>query len=224
MSTAVIPLESNPEIFSNFGTQLGLIPRYAFYDIFSLDSEMLSLYPRPNDGVILLFPVTREYEEFKAKETPSRDVNVNWYKQKVKNACGLYALLHILTNLSKDHLQQDQNNILDRYEKSQESIDELIQDVSKHIYNQYAVQGETEAPSAEEDITLHFITFVKNSDGRLIELDGRRDGPIDLGALDESNMDILDSQLLKNRIETYMGLVDEENRNNFALMGLGPID
>lgn len=60
---------------------------------------MLSLYPRPNDGVILLFPVTREYEEFKAKETPSRDVNVNWYKQKVKNACGLYALLHILTNL-----------------------------------------------------------------------------------------------------------------------------
>lgn len=46
-----------------------------------------------------------------------------------------------------------------------------------------ATQGATSAPDAQDDIDLHYVCFVKGSDGALYELDGRRKGPIRLGEL-----------------------------------------
>lgn len=44
-----------------------------------------------------------------------------------------------------------------------------------------AQQGVTAAPSADEEVDLHFIAFV-HRDGCLYELDGRKAGPINHGA------------------------------------------
>ncbi len=38
--------------------------------------------------------------------------------------------------------------------------------------------GATEAPSAQDDVDLHYVCFVKTEDGTLWELDGRRKGPL----------------------------------------------
>lgn len=50
-------------------------------------------------------------------------------------------------------------------------------------YTETASQGDTGAPDAQDDVDLHYVCFVKGSDGALYELDGRRKGPIRLGEL-----------------------------------------
>lgn len=57
-------------------------------------------------------------------------------------------------------------------------------------HREAASQGDTEAPSAEADVELHYVCFAKGKDGGLWELDGRRKGPIKRGDLDE-NEDVL---------------------------------
>lgn len=50
-----------------------------------------------------------------------------------------------------------------------------------------ASQGDTTAPSAQDDVDLHYVAFVRidgpDGEGELWELDGRRKGPIRRGAL-----------------------------------------
>ncbi|POS78383.1 ubiquitin carboxyl-terminal hydrolase, partial [Diaporthe helianthi] len=58
-----------------------------------------------------------------------------------------------------------------------------------------ASQGDTAAPQATDDVDLHYVCFVKTSDGTLWELDGRRKGPLDKGKLDE-NEDVLSEKAL----------------------------
>lgn len=42
-----------------------------------------------------------------------------------------------------------------------------------------AAQGQTAAPTAEDDVDLHFVAFARSSTGALVELDGRQDGPVE---------------------------------------------
>nr|VZI19127.1 unnamed protein product [Spirometra erinaceieuropaei] len=45
------------------------------------------------------------------------------------------------------------------------------------MHEECALEGQTEAPEATAKVDLHFVAFV-NCHGKLIELDGRRDGPV----------------------------------------------
>jgi ubiquitin carboxyl-terminal hydrolase L3 len=58
-----------------------------------------------------------------------------------------------------------------------------------------ATSGDTAAPTADTSIDLHFVCFVKASDGHLWELDGRRKGPLDRGQLPEE-ADVLSDEAL----------------------------
>lgn len=58
-----------------------------------------------------------------------------------------------------------------------------------------ASQGDTAAPEATDDVDLHYVCFVKGTDGILWELDGRRKGPLERGRL-ESNEDVLSEKAL----------------------------
>jgi ubiquitin carboxyl-terminal hydrolase L3 len=56
-----------------------------------------------------------------------------------------------------------------------------------------ASQGDTSAPDAEDNVDLHYVCFVKGTDGALYELDGRRRGPIKRGELADDE-DVLSSK------------------------------
>jgi ubiquitin carboxyl-terminal hydrolase L3 len=58
-----------------------------------------------------------------------------------------------------------------------------------------ATAGDTSAPAADDSIDLHFVCFVKATDGHLWELDGRRKGPLDRGQL-PSESDVLSEEAL----------------------------
>lgn len=87
--------------------KLGLSRALSFYDVFSIDDpDLLAFVPRPAGALLLVFPVTKSYEAFRAEEDKDRDVYngkgpeepVIWYKQTIRNACGLIGLLHAVSN------------------------------------------------------------------------------------------------------------------------------
>lgn len=103
-----IPLESNPELFTQLAHRLGLSPSLAFHDVLSIDDpDLLAFIPRPALALILVFPTSDVYEAQKAKEEGSRGEydgggedgeHVLWFRQTINNACGLYSILHAVSN------------------------------------------------------------------------------------------------------------------------------
>ena len=66
-----------------------------------------------------------------------------------------------------------------------------------------ASKGDSAAPSAEENIDLHYVCFVKSSENDLWELDGRRKGPLNRGKLD-ANEDVLSEKALSLGVKSFL--------------------
>lgn len=230
-SKRVIPLESNPEIFNSLAQKIGLTPVLFFHDVYSLsEPDLVALLPQPVMAVIMLFPITKGYEEYR-KQEDSKSSNssdkVVWFKQTIGNGCGLYALLHALANIQRDFIIENltlsklvlqQLSPLMLNEEKAKLVEALEQNIQ--LDENYGSQGQTEAPEAEESVEYHFITFARGSDGHLYELDGRRTGPVDLGEAHETHI-VVEPALIE-KIQFYMDNTDEDQRNNFALMALAP--
>ncbi|CCD24362.1 ubiquitin-specific protease YUH1 NDAI_0D00480 [Naumovozyma dairenensis CBS 421] len=239
---AVIPLESNPEVFTDFAKNLGLDPLFAFHDIYSLtDADLLAFLPRPVKAIILLFPISdkQEKQDDVIKNDTQSVMSLSskdavWFKQTIKNACGLYAILHSLAN-NKSMLTSDSilgQFINDNYETKNENNgnkNELTDDFIFDICNKFLKifeAGETKAPDAHSDVDLHFITFVSNDKNQIFELDGRNPkGPSYLGDITASknnadDTDLIGEKAIIDRVQWYMDNVEEGNSLNFSLLGL----
>ncbi len=248
MSPAVIPLESNPQLFTQFAQKLGLSPLVEFNDIYSLtDPDLLAFLPRPVYSIIILFPITENYEKNEAQFVENQIVNASpdngnkklfdgestkdilWFKQIIKNACGMYALLHSLGNgtISQKFIADGStlSNILQKANNTGiQERSKLVLDLQEE-HNKIAQQGETEAPNAEDDLSLHFMTFTKNTENsHLYELDGRKPGPVDLGKASSSSDDIIEEKVILDRIQQLIKLSSDDTNNNllFSAMALTP--
>uniref|UniRef100_A0A9J7XV91 Ubiquitin carboxyl-terminal hydrolase n=1 Tax=Cyprinus carpio carpio TaxID=630221 RepID=A0A9J7XV91_CYPCA len=176
--------------FVKFLRQLGLVPTWQFGDVYGLDAEVLSLVPRPVCAVLLLFPITEKYESFRQEEeakikAQGQEVSSDVYfmKQTIGNACGTIGLIHAVAN-NQRHLEFEPNSPLKAFllQSAKMSPEEkaafLEKDESIRVTHESSAQeGQTEAPSLDEKVDLHFIAFV-NVEGHLYELDGRKPFPI----------------------------------------------
>lgn len=196
-----IPLESNPEVLNEYAEKLGVdlkASNLSFCDVFSLDPELLAMVPRPVAAVLLLFPITTETEAARKEEQEQIEAqgqtvspSVFYMKQTIGNACGTIGLLHSLAN-NKESLKTADGSFLHQYLGATEAMDpasrgayledppEGAPDIDS-IHEEAAQQGDTAAPSADEEVDLHFAAFVCR-DGALYELDGRKVAPINHGA------------------------------------------
>ncbi|KAK5632443.1 hypothetical protein RRF57_008157 [Xylaria bambusicola] len=104
-----VPLESNPELFTELIHKLGVSKRLAFHDLLTLspsDTELLSFIPRPALALVLVIPAPDGYAarlRVEEKDIPLHDKSgeeedVMFYYQTIGNACGLYAILHAVSN------------------------------------------------------------------------------------------------------------------------------
>lgn len=237
----VIPLESNPDIFNELSYKLGLSPILQFHDLYSLtDPDLLSFIPQPVYAIILLFPLTTNYELYRQSTdnissnklyNNENSEDVMWFKQTIGNGCGLYALLHILANLPQDLIINGsalKENFLKQITKHSNVVDvaRIVENLESEIQldDNYGVQGQTAAPSSEESVDLHFITFIKSGkNNHLYELDGRRNGPIDLGkASFTDSPNILNESKIIDKVQFYMNNTDEKNKHNFSIMAIAP--
>ncbi|KAJ3293785.1 Ubiquitin carboxyl-terminal hydrolase isozyme L3 [Rhizoclosmatium sp. JEL0117] len=180
-----LPLESNPDVMNEYLEKLGIPAsnKIAFTDVWGLDQDALDFIPRPIKALLLLFPVSacEKGEPIGTQVAPSSDGPL-FIKQTIGNACGTIAILHALANggSSLDLGSGAMNNLFtklaplspDDRAKALETDEDL-----KRIHEQSSLEGQTHAPSAEEDVDLHFIAFVPVG-GKVYELDGRKSGPV----------------------------------------------
>ncbi|XP_046635339.1 ubiquitin carboxyl-terminal hydrolase isozyme L3-like [Daphnia pulicaria] len=185
-----IPLESNPEVMNKFLTSVGVSSKWRINDVYGLDSELLATLPSPALAVLLLFPLNDKFESYfqkqeEAKKSETVSPNVYFLKQTVGNACGTIALIHAVANnldridVSTGHLK----NFLDATKdlSPDERAVKLEADVGLSSAHEESAQGgQTEAPSRDEKVNLHFIALVEK-DGGLYELDGRKPHPVPHG-------------------------------------------
>lgn len=233
---AFVPLENNPEVMTSLVQKLGLSPTLAFHDVWSIDDpEMLSFVPRPANALLLVFPVSKSYEEFRVKEDADKAVYegkgegepVIWYKQTIRNACGLIGILHAVSNGSSR-----------AFVESASDLQKLIKDAiplaplerADLLYNSKALesahqnaatQGQSNAPDATDDIDLHFVCFVKDEKNNLWEMDGRRKGPLNRGQLAEDE-DVLSEKALDLGPRKFLARELENGELRFSLITLAP--
>ncbi|KAJ5988157.1 Ubiquitin carboxyl-terminal hydrolase isozyme L3 [Penicillium waksmanii] len=226
---AFVPLENNPEVMSHLVHQLGLPQTIGFTDVFSIDEpDLLAFVPRPSHALLLVFPVSATYERSRTAEDSSLPEYtgsgpaepVTWFKQTIRNACGLIGLLHAVSNgESKKHITpgSDLDQLLrDAQNLAPAKRADLLYD-SKALESAHADAaklGDTAAPEAEDSVDLHFVAF----------LDGRRRGPLARGKLTEDE-DALSEAALALGVRRF--LKTEADGGNpdlrFSLVSLGPL-
>ncbi|KAF1993706.1 cysteine proteinase [Amniculicola lignicola CBS 123094] len=218
-----IPLENNPEVMSSLVHKLGLSTKLAFHDVFSIDEpELLAFVPRPAYALLLIFPVSENYEKFRLQEDKDRDVyeghgpaeEVVWYKQTIGNACGLIGVLHGVSNgQARDFIEPDTS--LEKLVKDAiplkplERADLLYESQAlESAHQDAAIEGDTSAPSADEKVDLHYVCFVKSGNNHLYEMDGRRKGPLDRGEL-SADEDVLSEKALSLGVRNFLKREEE---------------
>lgn len=65
---AWLPLESNPDVLTKYARALGAPPSSSFADVYGLDDELLSMVPGRALALLLLFPITKTYEERRVEQ------------------------------------------------------------------------------------------------------------------------------------------------------------
>lgn len=107
-----IPLESDPELFTELIHTLGMSKRLVFHDLLTLstsgaDAELLVHVPRPALALVVVIPAPNGYAKNIAdgeeRDVPlhdgcGEDEDAVFYFQTIGNACGLYAVLHAVSN------------------------------------------------------------------------------------------------------------------------------
>jgi|TARA_B110000977_G_scaffold198800_1_gene284507 ubiquitin carboxyl-terminal hydrolase L3 len=186
-----LPLESNPEVIAKFAHTLGLPADIGFHDIFGFDDDLLAMVPSPTHAVLLLFPITSTSETQRNEEAtaiekngqPKLSENVYYTKQTIGNACGTIGVLHAVGN-NLDKFTIEPNSYFSKFFENTKAMspDErakyLESDDSLETAHESAVAaGETDCPTIDEQINLHFVALVE-VDGGLYELDGRKKTPI----------------------------------------------
>ncbi|KAF7356731.1 Ubiquitin carboxyl-terminal hydrolase [Mycena venus] len=237
MASRWIPLESNPDVLNSWSSKAGLVTTLVeFGDVYGLDESLLAMVPQPVKAVVLLFPISKESEtrreqedaEIKSKGQPELDPTIFWIKQTISNACGTMGLIHAIAN-SDATLEPGSPlaKFIDQcQDKTPEERAKLLETTPlfADIHAQAATSGQSAVPT-NLDTDLHFTCFVAapspagpTDDGpsmRVVELDGRRDGPIDRGKCTDLLTDA--AKIIR---EQYIG---ESQSMQFNVMSLGPL-
>lgn len=221
-----LPLESNPEVMDEFVHKLGVSKAFGFSDVYGLDPELLAMVPQPCKAVLLLFPITDKYEEFRKeeqtrieKEGQQVSDKVYFMRQYIGNACGTIGILHAIGN-NMDQLNLTEGPLRKYFDKTASVAPEsrskvLEQDQSlAHAHETSAREGQTAAPTLEDEVNLHFICFIEK-DGLLYELDGRKPFPINHGPIK--------GDLLSSAAATIKQFIErEQDLSTFNVISLGP--
>ena len=213
--------------------RLGVSPQLTFHEVYSLDEpSLLACVPRPAYALLFISPGAA-YHKLLDNELSSMPVYdgsgeaepVMWFKQTIGNACGLIGLLHAVSNgVAKQHIKPGSNLealLAQAVPLKPEARAELLYQSSllEAAHGTAAQEGDTEAPSSESAVNLHFVCFVKDDDGNLWELDGGRNGPVKRGVLGPDE-DVLGEEALKMGVRRFLDQAEAVGDSRFSLIAL----
>eukprot|EP00124_Ichthyophonus_hoferi_P003915 Ihof_evm8s378 gene=Ihof_evmTU8s378 len=201
-----LPFESNPEVMNKYVHSLGVPENWNYYDIYGLDPDLLSMVPQPVGAVLLLFPITEEYEAFRKQEDASLKAigqavsdKVYFTNQTISNACATVGMIHSIANLGDamplgKTVEGVKDSAMEQFLLATSTMDPIkrahyleTNEAFTKAHENSAQEGQTEAPSLDDDVDQHYVCFTC-VDGILYELDGRKSFPISHGPSSHSTI------------------------------------
>ena len=181
-----VGLESNPEVMTQYARKLGVASDWAFTDCWGLEDDALAAVPQPCLACIFLYPFS-QVEARKAAFGARRaapDPRVWHMRQLVHNACGAVAIMHSVMNNMPRVRAPCGASFLESFDRGASSHErgQMFTNDARAIHSDLAARGQTAAPAKSAELDFHFVSLV-GVDGRLWELDGNNDGPVDCGPL-----------------------------------------
>uniref|UniRef100_A0A8C5BGC8 Ubiquitin carboxyl-terminal hydrolase n=1 Tax=Gadus morhua TaxID=8049 RepID=A0A8C5BGC8_GADMO len=185
-------MESDPGVFTElikgFGCKGSQVE-----EIWSMEPENFDNL-KPVHGLIFLFKWQPGEEPAGSIVQDSRLENIFFAKQVINNACATQALVSVLLNCS--HSDMLLGETLTEFREFSQSFDAAMKglalsnsEVIRQVHNGFARQQMFEfdaKSSAKDEDAFHFVSYVPVN-GRLYELDGLREGPIDLGVCNQDD-------------------------------------
>ncbi|KAK7871489.1 hypothetical protein R5R35_010209 [Gryllus longicercus] len=214
-------IESDPGVFTELIKQFG-VKGVQVEELWSLDAEQFENL-KPIHGLIFLFKWVQDDEPSGSIVQDSRLEKIFFAKQVINNACATQAILSILLNCK--HPDISLGPTLTEFKEFCQSFDANMKGLTlsnsqtiRSVHNSFARQTLFEFESklaSKDDDMYHFVGYIP-IDGRLYELDGLKEGPIDLGAV-PSEADWLDivRPKIEKRIRKY-----NEGEIHFNLMAI----
>ena len=227
-----LPLESNPELMNKYILNLGVSPAYQFHDIYGTDEALLSMVPEPVLAVLLLYPITAASEAFNESTEAARAqaavqyreelASLLYMKQTVGNACGTIGVLHALANAPSVVSCLDTARWLSKFlaqarGQSPEAVGALLEadDDIEESHQALATEATSDVSHASND-NLHFVALVQHR-GLLVELDGRRGGPVVHGRVGDEGL----LRAALRVVQEYMSREPGEIRFNMTALSAG---
>jgi ubiquitin carboxyl-terminal hydrolase L5 len=202
-------IESDPGVFTElirgFGTKGVQVE-----ELWSLSPDNFE-HLKPINGLIFLFKWLPGDEPSGSVVEDSRLESIFFAKQVINNACATQAILSVLLNAVHDDVELGKT--LSDFREFSQSFDHTMKGLAlsnsetiKQVHNSFARQQmfefEQVSASKDEDV-FHFISYVPIG-GRLYELDGLKEGPIDLGLIpSDSDWVQLARPVIEKRIQKY---------------------
>lgn len=217
--------ENNPAVMNQLAAKLGLSSELQFYDVYSLDEpEQLAHIPRPALALLVIIPLTPAWDRNRKDEDANKEPYngfgpgepVIWFKQTIGHACGSIGLLHSLINgPAVDFIKPDSDLAairslaipLDTAKRA-----EMLYNSESFECAHKSVEQAGDSYATSEREGGHFISFVK-SGGKLWELEGARNGPLERGSLADDE-DVLSPRALDMGIKRIIKLNADEGEGN----------
>jgi len=149
-------------------------PPLHWVDVLSTDDWALEMIPTRVHAVVLVYPTSDESSSASddATRLSPNDATVAFCPQTIRNACGTIALVHALRNVPMVRPYATETSLLHK-------LDGNVEELLKDLHHQHAQAGDTDA--SDTMVTTHYVCLVHSTKGRLMELNGREQGPLDYG-------------------------------------------
>ncbi|RNA17893.1 ubiquitin carboxyl-terminal hydrolase isozyme L5 [Brachionus plicatilis] len=214
-------IESDPGVFTELIRGFG-VKGVQVEELYSLDPESFS-HLKPIHGLIFLFKWIGNSGIDGTYVKDSRLDEIVFVKQVIENACATQALISVLLNCNHEDIDLGTNltefkQFVSNFDPDTKGLALSNSEVIRQVHNSFARQQlfeiEEKAPSKEED-AFHFIAYLPIK-GKLYELDGLKEAPIDLGEI-PTGVDWTDKvrPILEKRMMKY-----SEGEIHFNLMAL----
>ncbi|XP_030766148.1 ubiquitin carboxyl-terminal hydrolase isozyme L5 [Sitophilus oryzae] len=215
-------IESDPGVFSELIREFGC-KGVQVEELWSLDGQLFENL-KPIHGLIFLFKWTKDTSEPSGSIVQdSRLEKIFFARQVIENACATQAILSVLLNCRHSDLKlgatlTDLKEFCQGFDANTKGLAISNSQVISSVHNSFARQQIFEfdpSVARKEEDAFHFISYIP-IDGRLYELDGLKQGPIDLGPIspDSEWTDVV-RPIIEKRIQRY-----SEGEIHFNLMAI----
>jgi len=212
-------IESDPGVFTELIQKFGVTGTQV-EELWSLDADQFENL-HPVYGLIFLFKWTAEDHSAGSLVHDSRLDKIFFAKQVINNACATQAILSVLMNIDSKDVElgsnlQELKSFCGSFDAVMKGLtlsnSESIRTVHNSFSRQTLFEFDSKKPEKDDDI-FHFVSYVP-IDGRIYELDGLKEGPIDHGPAGPQWTETV-RPIIEARMQKY-----KEGEIHFNLMGV----